>query len=197
MVIVAIAYFGWQGWQANQKAQREGASALFNDMSESALVEPGQSLSEQQHIQVVTLGEQIKDQYPKSFYAVSAAMLMAKHAVEQDNLNEAKKQLLWAQDHNSDDTLAPVIDLRLARVLLALDETDAALDLVKDAPYEQSTSLFAEVRGDVLTEKGDSAGAREAYQMALDTLPQEQNNRRRFLEMKRDLHAPAELSEAN
>ena len=197
IAVAAIAYFGWQGWQSNQKAQREGASALYQQMTESAIVEPGEQLTEQQHIEVVTLGEQIKEQYAKSFYAVTAAMLMAKHAIEQENLAEAQKQLLWAQENNRDENVASVIDVRLARVYLAQDNVEAAYELVKVAPFEQMTSSYAEVRGDVLAEKGNSEGAYEAYQTALDSLPTEQKNRRRFIEMKRDLYTPAELSEAN
>ena len=197
-VVIAVAgYFGWQGWQANQQAQREGASAMFEQLSAVAVVEPGTVISDQQLVQIASLGEQIKDQYPSSFYAVSSALMLARYAVEQNNLDEAKVQLLWAKDKNSDEAIAPVIDQRLARVFLALGETEAAMALVKAAPAEEYASSYAEVRGDVLAAMGDGPAAREAYQTALDTLPASQSNRQRFLEMKRDQYALADVSEAD
>ncbi|WP_317931602.1 tetratricopeptide repeat protein [Halioxenophilus sp. WMMB6] len=196
-IVLALAvYFGWQGWQNNQQAKRENASVLFQQMSEIAAIEPGIELSQQQLIEVASLGEQLKDGYAKSFYAVSAAMLMAKYAVDQGNLDEAKTQLGWAKEHNRDAALTPVIDLRLARLHLAAGELDQALALVKVAPATEFGSSYAEVRGDVLAAQGDTDGAREAYQLALDTLPDDQSSRRRFLLMKRDQYATEVVAEA-
>lgn len=189
IVIAAAGYFAWQGWQANQKAKREGASAMFQQLTDVAVVQPGQDLSEQQLVQVATLGEQIKEQFDSSFYAVSAAMMLAKFAVEQNNLPEAQTQLQWAKDHNKDQTLDPVIDLRLARLALAQGKPDDAMALVKSAPSAEFTSSYAEVKGDILAAKGDTDAAFTAYQEALTTLPEDQGNRRRFLEMKRDQYA--------
>ena len=199
VVVIAVAgYFGWQGWQANQQAQREGASAMFQQLSELAFSSTDTQLGEQQLIEVATLGEQIKEQYESSQYAVNAALILAKYAVEQDNLDEAQKQLAWADARADDPAVKAIINLRMARVVLAQGSVDQAMALVADAPLEQFTSGYAEVRGDVFAAKGDRQKAYEAYQQALTTLPNEQGNRRSLLEMKRDQYVTDQnLVEAN
>ena len=197
VVIAASAYFGWQGWQANQQSQREAASVKFQELSEAALVAPGVELTEEQQGKINAIGEEIKDQYPNSFYAVSAALFLAKAAVEADNLTLAKRQLEWAKENNKEAAQAPIIDQRLARVMISLGEAEAALALVSTPPSETFTSGFAEVKGDALAAMGENASAYEAYQTALDTLPSDQGNRRQFLTMKRDEYVSADVAEAN
>ena len=194
VIVIALAgYFGWQGWQTNQQAKREGASALFQQLAELAVSPTGEALNEQQLVEVSTLGEQIKDQYGSSYYAVNAALLLAKIAAEQDNLAAAASQLQWAEANNDDPAIGAVITQRYARVLLAQGSLDSALALVQTAPLPQFTSSFAEVRGDVLAAKDDKKGAYYAYQEALTSLPSEQSNRRQLVELKRDQYVSDEF----
>ena len=199
VIVIAVAgYFGWQGWTANKQAQREGASAMFQQLSDIAASNTGSDLSEQQLIEVAKLGEQIKEQYKSSQYAINAALILAKYAVQEDNLDEARKQLAWAERRAEEPAVKAVINQRIARVALAQGNHDEALGLVATAPLEQFTSAYAEVRGDVLAAKGDKQKAYEAYQQALTTLPNEQSNRRQLLEMKRDQYVTEQnLVEAN
>lgn len=199
VIVIALAgYFGWQGWQSNQQAQREGASAMFQQLTEMTVSTTGSPLSEEQVIAVSKVGEQIKEQYSSSFYAVSTALMLAKIAAEQDNLIAAKSQLQWAEKHNEDPAVGAVINQRLARIALAQGEHDNALTLVSSAPLEQFTSSYAEVRADILAAKGDKKGAYQAYQEALSSLPAEQSNRRQMMEMKRDQYVTEQtLVEAN
>ncbi|BFM06632.1 YfgM family protein [Halioxenophilus aromaticivorans] len=188
VIVIAIAgYFGWQGWQANKQAQKEGASAMYQQLSDIA--DTGLDLSESQLVEVATLGEQIKEQYKSSQYAINAALVLAKYAVADNNLDEAKKQLQWADRHTEDPATKAVISQRIARLAIAQGQLDEALDLVSSAPLEEFTSAFAEVKGDALAAKGESSKAYDAYQEALASLPSEQGNRRQFLEMKRDQYA--------
>jgi predicted negative regulator of RcsB-dependent stress response len=196
VVVAACGYFGWQGWQANQQAQKEQSSDMYQQLLELTLVAPGTELTMEQQAAINTVGEQIKEQYPSSFYATASALLLAKAAVDADNLTLAKMQLEWAKENNSDPANAPIIDQRLARVLIALDDAEAALALVQTSPAEQFASSFAEVRGDAYAAQNDAANAYAAYQEALDTLPADQGNRRNFLTIKRDEFARADLAEA-
>ena len=66
--------------------------------------------------------------------------------------------------------LVPAARLQKARVLLAQGKLDEALATASaDAPAA-FRAAFAELRGDVLATRGDTAGARRAYLEALQGL---------------------------
>ncbi|MDH5738535.1 MAG: tetratricopeptide repeat protein, partial [Gammaproteobacteria bacterium] len=81
-----------------------------------------------------------------------------------------------------EDAIAHVARQRLARVLLARGEADAALELVEseDAPGFQSA--YSEIRGDIYVSQGKQMQARQAYQLAIENQPEGASNP--ILEMK-------------
>jgi predicted negative regulator of RcsB-dependent stress response len=184
-IVIAVAgYFGWQSYGTHQLAQKEGASDLFQSMLEAGSESQNGQIADEDVARIQSLGSQLKDEYGKSFYSTSAALLMAKFAAEDGDLDEARAQLEWAKADNSTQKLGFVIDLRLARVMYAQGEYESALSIVQSAPEESAKSAYAEVRGDIYAAQNKTDAAADAYQAALDALSDSDFNRRRFIEMK-------------
>lgn len=184
-VVLAVGgYFGWQAWQSQQQEAREQASALYEDMLESGIADPGQQLSEQQLAKVNSIADELMSNYKSSLYAHNAALLLAKLAVENNDLVAAEERLRWVLDNGPEDSVEAVVNLRLAVVLYSQDKLDQALQLVSAAPDDSFTSRYAEVRGDIQLANGNQQDALTAYQAALDNLLQSQNSRRDMIQMK-------------
>lgn len=197
VAVVVAGYFGFEGWQSNQQAQAELASAQYQDILEAMDVAPGQALSEEKRATVVHLSEGLKSDHASSLYASQAALFLAKLAVEQNDLDRAAAQLQWVLERDVDSSISKVTRNRLARVLLAQEKYDEALAQVTDSDAGLFTSLFAETRGDVLLAKGETKMARAAYELAQQNMGEADASRAALLSMKLDdLQAPA-LAVAN
>lgn len=187
-VLVAVGgYFGWGAWQDQQRAQAEAASAQYEQLL-SSLRAPEQELPAE-------LVESLKQ--GSDLYALNAALIKARAAVEQDDLDLAVEQLQWVLNQSPDAPVAQLTRLRLARVLAAQGSHDAALaELQSIEPSTSFASEYAEVRGDILLAQGKTDDARGAYQAALESLTSPQQNRAALLQMKIDNLKTASASES-
>lgn len=186
---VAVAVAGWWGfqfWQTQQQTQKEAASALFDQMMDAGIPDPGQTITEQEITTTTSLAEELKTDYANTLYAHDAAMLLAKIAVEQNQLDNAKQQLQWVLSNNPSDAVQAVANLRLATVMYAEGSYDDAQALVTSAPDDSFASSYAELRGDINVAQNNLEQAKTEYELALDKLLQTQSNRRDIIQMKLD-----------
>jgi len=112
--------------------------------------------------------------YAATPYAVHAAFALAKLSVERGELAPAAQSLQWILDHTGGDdaVLRHIARLRLASVLLAQNEAERAIELLR-RPVDATTGFTArydELRGDAHLQSGDSDAARDAYRRGLDAL---------------------------
>lgn len=199
-VVLAVGgYFGWESWQTSQQQQAEAASALYQDLLEAAIVEPGQSLDDATEATANHLAATLKDSHSSSLYAAQAALILAKLSVDDGRLDEAAVELEWVLDQKPALELRLLAQLRLARVAIAQQDYDKALSLlaatdgVELASYSSS---YAEVRGDAYLLQGQTDQARNEYQSALAQL-EAGSSRRQILEMKlNDIQPVAEVAAA-
>jgi predicted negative regulator of RcsB-dependent stress response len=137
----------------------EEASALYRGVTASETVsgDPEDRL------------RQLQEDHARSPYAALAAMAAASRMVESEQLDKAREHLQWAADNAGQTELANLSRLRLARVLWALGESEAALSRLEavDKPFR---SLADEIRGDIYLEAGEADKARSAYQAAQSAL---------------------------
>ncbi|GKX55142.1 membrane protein [Leminorella grimontii] len=148
--------FGWRYWQSHQHETNTTASMSFD-----------QVVAHADNAANASAFIQAND----NSYGVFAALSQAQQWVDKGDFAKAKEQLLWAQSHTKDDNLLPAIALRLARVQVQEKQFDDAL---KTLDSVQKGSWFAQaqaIRGDVLVNKGDVKGAREAYSQAIEANP--------------------------
>ena len=166
-----VCWQGWQVWQDNRVASAAGAFAQLEQMAASG--EGG----------VVARAQEVASAHDGTSYTALAWLIGAGAAVENNDLDTAVAYLEQARATADRAQLMATVDLRLARVLWAQGEHQAALDRLADAPAGFE-GLFAELRGDVLADQGKLVAARQAYeeaaatsagngllQMKLDSLP--------------------------
>ncbi|MFW6020591.1 MAG: YfgM family protein [Guyparkeria sp.] len=159
-VVLGIAgLIGWQGWQGWQDNRMASAAAAFAELEQKA------SAGEDD---VVERAQAVATAHDGTSYAVLAWLIGAGAAVDSNDLDTAVAYLERARSSADRDQLVATVDLRLARVLWAQGEHDTALERLDDAPAGFE-GLFAELRGDVLADRGDLVAAREAYEIAVES----------------------------
>ena len=175
--VVALAgWFSWQGWQDNRVA---AASQAFTMLEQRAAAD--------ENAEVVELAREVATTYDGSSYEPLAWLTGAGVAVEQNDLETARAYLERVPESTDRPQLVATAELRLARVLWAQGQHDAALSRLEAAPAGFE-GLYAELRGDILLDQGKTELARTAYeeaagagaaaglvQIKLDSLPKRAN----------------------
>lgn len=109
------------------------------------------------------LAEGLLKNYPHTPYASLAALLLAKQAVNQNNLTEASDKLSWVIKHGEDPKLRIIAKIRLIRVLLAENQATQALNIVTANNNPTYRPIFLEEKGDILMSLGRSKEALQSY----------------------------------
>ncbi len=113
-------------------------------------------------------GAEIIDKNPDMYYAILAALALAKAHVEKAENDQAIQRLSWAMSHNNDVHLQHIIRIRLAKVLLSQDKLDEAMTHAGIAETGAFGSQYEIVKGDIFYKKGEFESAKTAYQAALN-----------------------------
>lgn len=154
-VLGLAAIFGWQGWQGWQRGQAEAASILYEQML-------GDDMDTAQSAGKYLLGE-----FPESVYASLAAMKLAQIAYERGEKGTAVENLQWVAAHAPDSVIGDLARVRQARVLLDIGKQERAARVLSEIKKDFMPAVVAELRGDIARAKGDTAAAREAYEVAM------------------------------
>ncbi len=158
-ILGLLGLMGWRYWQGSIKVQAEQASTAFQQLL-SQVADNKKEAAEQQT-------KQILDQFEKSPYAAFAALMLAKIAVDKNDLAQAKTHLQWALAHSTEPEIKRVARLRLVRLLLAQGNTDQAQSLLDEKDNMASLPSYHELKGDLLLAQGKLEEARNAYLQAL------------------------------
>ena len=160
-VVLGLAVlFGSKAWFSYQETNAQNAANIYVTMM-SAL-QTGDALV------VAEKTDQLVTEHAGTPYAALAAMAMAKIGIEAGELNDARAQLHWVLDNSKSEIFKDVARLRLARVLVAMGDLDAAETLLQQpASGAAFDPLYTEVRGDLQIARGDTVAAHTAYQEAL------------------------------
>ena len=160
-VVLGLAVlFGSKAWFSYQDTQAQTASNLFTVVM-SAL-ERGDAMA------VTEKTSMLATEYGDTPYASLAALALARIKIIDGDLNAAQAQLHWVLDNSKSDILQDTARLRLARVLIAMEDLEGADALLKQPVKGNAFDpLYTEVRGDVNIARGDIVAANQAYQQAL------------------------------
>ena len=164
LVLFGAGIFGWESWSQNRLSNLQDSA----DMYESFI----NSLNDDDSDQKV-LADQIIKKYPNTLYADLVTFHLAKISVEEEDLNKAEEHLMWIlQRHDSKwgsdfDPIEATARLRLARVLIANDNSNKALAIINDS--ENMSSSLHEVKGDAEEKLGSFAEAKLSYLKALES----------------------------
>lgn len=165
IVVVLAGYFGWNGYQENQRVQGEAASSIYQQLVNKA-TKPLADQTEADKTEIETVAAQLKAEFPNSLYAKFAGLYLAKFAIEANNFEAAAAELQALVDAGDKGPIAYLAQVRLARVFIQQEKLDEALALVATTPEASFAAQYEEVKGDVLFAKGDLAKALSAYQAA-------------------------------
>lgn len=149
--------FGWKYWQSHQTNRLQESAGTFATVSE-ALAKPTP--------ENIALAEKFVTD-TNDIYGALASLELAQIAIDANDLVNGERHLTNAVAKVKNDAFADMLNLRLARVQLALDKTDAALVSLEQVKGKAWNGMKNYIRGDVLAKKGDNAGATTAYRSAL------------------------------
>jgi predicted negative regulator of RcsB-dependent stress response len=160
LLVVAVAFSGWQGWrwwQANQSGQ---ASALFEQLTKASQGKDAKAVRD-------ASGE-LLEKYAGTAYASMGALTSARFFFDKGDLKDAKAQLQWVIDKSGSEEFRDLARLRLANVLLDEKSFDEALKLLEASHGASFDAQFALLRGDILVAKRKPVEAKAAYKLALE-----------------------------
>jgi len=169
LILVVGSYGGWTFYQSSVEKVAIASSAQYQLLSDRlASTEMGAPLDATSASELAVMAEALKSSAADSQYGRYAALLLARIAVERDDLTTAETELRWVLASESDAGLSAATTLRLARVLAAQDRFDEALALIRSSEVDAFAGAYAELRGDLYRSQGNDAQAYSAYQAALD-----------------------------
>jgi predicted negative regulator of RcsB-dependent stress response len=160
-VLIGVAgLFGYRWWEERQAERAHTAQARYEEVASA--------LARSDRTRAGELADELKSEYARTPYADHAQLVMARAHVESLEFDAAIQRLREVMDQSRDDELRLIARERIARVQLAQDRADEALATLAAAKSPGAfAARYAELRGDALLRKGDTAGAIAAYREAL------------------------------
>lgn len=181
LVLAGGGWFGWSYWQKQQEQTAREASAVYMALLE-ALSQWEADPSGANADRVAGHGETLKKLDDNGLYGQLAALAIARLAVADGDYDEASAELRWALEGSDDEAARSLIHYRLALMEFARGNGDEALALLDEPHAQQFDSLYQELRGDILADRGDDSQAKAAYEAALT--PVGESQARALLELK-------------
>lgn len=125
----------------------------------------------------------LQQSHGKSAAAAQATLETAKTLFEQGKLDEAAAAYRWVLDNQKTPVFQAAAVQNLANILLQQKKFDEALTVLHTPVDAHFAPSIHEIKGDVLVAQGKNAEAKQAYQAALEKLPENALGRD-FLELK-------------
>lgn len=157
--VFALGVAGWSGWKSYQTKQSGEAMVLFEVLRKEL---PSNNVK-----RIREVAGQIIDKYPRTPYAVDAAMFMAKANFENGDAKSAKTQYQWVIDHAKQPQSQDLARLRLAVVLVDEKKFAEAIKFLETKHSPAFDPLFNDLKGDVYALQGLTKEASKAYQAAI------------------------------
>ncbi|MCP5358560.1 MAG: tetratricopeptide repeat protein [Pseudomonadales bacterium] len=173
VIVFAVGYMGWAQWQRMQNSESAAASDLYEQLGTTVVLGPGVQLTDDALASARRLIAQLKEEHGDSVYALYGALFGARLAVDDRDLDTAERELQWLLDNartgyfsSTDESLLITARLRLARVILAKEEAQRALDLLASFSPGAFEAEYAEIQGDAFYALGRMTEARASYEQA-------------------------------
>ncbi|MGE5626432.1 MAG: YfgM family protein [Bacillota bacterium] len=158
--IAVVVVGGWRYWQYRTESRSEAASALYSDLATA--------MSKHDDAGAQKTGVQIMSDYADTPYAAHAALALAQLQATANKLSESERMLNWVIQHSDDEGLKLLARLRLARIKLAGNDAQGALDALDGAKDAAGFApLYDALRGDAEVKLSKNDAARVDYQKAL------------------------------
>jgi len=167
-VIIAIGVgFGWNRWHNAKIQSTEAASVIYVNMIGATL--------DHFDSEAALMANTLITKYSSTPYAQFASLLLAKQAAENGAYDEAAQRLNWVIDKTKIPSIKQLSKIRLARVYIAKQNPQAALDLLNETDDQAYVGMVNETRGDAYMALKQTANAKAAYEAAQHALPSSAN----------------------
>ena len=170
VIVVFGGYGGWSLWQNTELVASQMASDLYEEILEIAVVEAGDSTTEQERSDIVRIANELMEFHSESVYAQYGALFASQQHVINNNLDAAEAALDWILENpqssmfgSEDQGLILTVTLRLARVVLSKGDAERALGIVNNVIPGSFEAGYAELRGDIYSALGRYVDARDSY----------------------------------
>ncbi len=164
LVLFGAGIVGWEKWSQNRLSNLQDSADMYESFIDSI---------NNDDLDQKALADQIIKEYPNTLYADLVTFHLAKISVEEEDLIQAEEYLRWVlKRHESRwgsdfDPIETTARLRLARVLIANNNSNKALEIIKDS--KNMNSSLHEVKGDAEQKLGLYAEAKLSYLKALES----------------------------
>lgn len=160
VTVALLAFAGSQFWKQHQASQATGAASLYNEVMKQTASGDAKRIGD--------AAGALADRFATSPYAARAQLLAAQTSLQAGNATDAKSRLMWVIDHAGEEGVQHVARLKLAAMLLDEKKYDDALKQLATAHPAAYESVYADLKGDVLSAMGKIDDARVAYKQALE-----------------------------
>jgi predicted negative regulator of RcsB-dependent stress response len=187
IAVGAILIVGWRYYNSYQQTHAEYASQSYENIVN--IVTTSSDTTDAQ-----AKANELYASYSDTPYASLSALMLAKKQLQKGEMQQAIQQLEWVVNNASQEELTYIARLRLARVLMASNKNDKALELLGvDIPVS-FTALYEELKGDIYVSKGELDQARVAYDKAILSSGAQSS---KWLKLKRDDLGVSDISKTN
>jgi len=178
IAIVLVVFFGARWWQDSRQATAEAASEVYDGIIEQLALVQDSGLDAETLAAMESSYDLLRNDFPDSIYARFGALLLASVYVEQENYSQAQVELQWVLDNqelgfmkSAEQEVFLIARVRLARVLIAQERAQEALNLLAEVDPGTMAATYAEVQGDAYAQLGQVEQARAAYERAINLVP--------------------------
>jgi predicted negative regulator of RcsB-dependent stress response len=169
------ALLGWREYLAYQTDH----SAEASDLYQAVQTQVAQNRLDDAHI---NKADMIRNEYSDTPYAALVSMAQAKYEFEHGDIDSALMHLRWASENSTEPDVKHVVNLRLARILIAQKKYGEAETILLTPHPEAFTAGYEELKGDLYVAKGEIGQARVAYDKAINATD---GNASHWLRLKR------------
>lgn len=172
-IFLAIsAVVGWQYFKDSNHDKKEKASFAYQELIESVF-DIQRNPDDIKIARAIFMADNIKSEFSKSAYGHFSALLKARQAVEDDDLELAEEELNWILNNKPVDEVRYITELRLAKVLFSQERHDEAITLLEIDNKHFFSHAFLELKGDILMSLERYPEAVDAYQKSIDISDEE------------------------
>ena len=178
IAIVLVVFFGARWWQDSRQATAEAASEVYDGIIEQLALVQDSGLDAETLAAMESSYDLLRNDFPDSIYARFGALLLASVYVEQENYSQAQVELQWVLNNqelgfmkSAEQEVFLIARVRLARVLIAQERAQEALNLLAEVDPGTMAATYAEVQGDAYAQLGQVEQARAAYERAINLGP--------------------------
>ncbi len=178
VVIGLVAIFGWRAWTGHQEQVGQQASLAFEELlvvvGQASLGLPSEVANQadppSNPLLSIAMEQQalLREEFAATPYVFFGQLALAKALNDQGHLEAAADTLRSAIGQAPNSLFEALAALRLARVLVGVQDSAAASAVIEQ--YDRGGSFsgdFAALRGDIALAEDRIEDARAAYQQAL------------------------------